>query len=84
MPNAEPSAAGRAWPLHAGTSCQDTRLARMHSAADAVLRLLFTVTHVGTPVIIAGSHSEPREVVHPGLVLADYAEHEFESVVQSR
>lgn len=43
--------------------------------------LLFTVTHVGTPVIIAGNHSEPREVVHPGLVLADYAEHEFESVV---
>ncbi len=44
-------------------------------------QLLFTVTHVGTPVIIAGSHSEPREVVHPGLVLADYAEHEFKSVV---
>lgn len=42
---------------------------------------LFTVTHVGTPVIIAGSHSQPREVVHPGLVLADYAEHEFENVV---
>lgn len=44
-------------------------------------QLLFTVTHVGTPVIIAGSHSEPREAVHPGLVLADYAEHEFKSVV---
>ena len=42
---------------------------------------LFSTTHVGTPVIIAGSHSQPREVVHPGLVLADYAEHEFESVV---
>lgn len=42
--------------------------------------LLFSVTHVGTPVIIAGSHSQPREVVHPGLVLADYAEHEFDKV----
>jgi hypothetical protein len=42
--------------------------------------LLFGVTHVGTPVILAGSHTDPREVVHPGLVLGDYAEQEFASV----
>ncbi|MGD9785214.1 MAG: L,D-transpeptidase [Hyphomicrobiaceae bacterium] len=42
---------------------------------------LFGITHVGTPVIVAGSHSQPREVVHPGMVLADYAAHEFESAV---
>lgn len=41
---------------------------------------LFTVTHVGTPVIIASAHSAPAEVVHPGLVLGQYAEHEFEQV----
>jgi hypothetical protein len=39
--------------------------------------LLFGVTHVGTAVIIAGDHSDPREVVHPGLVLPDYAEREM-------
>jgi hypothetical protein len=43
--------------------------------------LLFGVTHVGTPVIIAGGHHDPAEVVHPGLVLSQYAEHEFEDVV---
>lgn len=41
--------------------------------------LLFEVTHVGTPVILAGSHGEPAEVVHPGLVLGGYASHEFAS-----
>jgi hypothetical protein len=44
-------------------------------------QLLFGVTHVGTPVIVAGSHADPAEVVHPGLVLSEYAEHEFETVV---
>lgn len=43
--------------------------------------LLFTVTHVGTPVIIAGGHSDPREIVHPALVLDDIAEHEMKSAV---
>jgi hypothetical protein len=38
---------------------------------------LFQVTHIGTPVIIAGGHSEPRDVIHPGLVLSRYAEDEF-------
>lgn len=42
---------------------------------------LFGVTHVGTPVIIAGGHHDPADVVHPGLVLSQYAEHEFEDVV---
>jgi hypothetical protein len=40
---------------------------------------LFGVTHVGTPVIIAGAHGDPVEIVHPGLVLAGYAETEFEA-----
>jgi hypothetical protein len=43
--------------------------------------LLFSITHIGTPVIIAGSHSDPREVIHPGMVLGEYAEHEFEQAV---
>lgn len=42
---------------------------------------LFGVTHLGTPVIIAGSHSDPWEITHPGMVLSAYAEHEFEHVV---
>lgn len=43
--------------------------------------LLFSVTHLGTPVIIAGSHSDPWEVTHPGMVLGAYAESEFEQVL---
>jgi hypothetical protein len=42
--------------------------------------LLFGITHVGTPVILAGSHADPKEITHPGLVLSDYAESEFTSV----
>jgi len=42
---------------------------------------LFEVTHLGTPVIISGSHSDPWELVHPGLVLGDYAESEFTGAV---
>lgn len=41
---------------------------------------LFQITHLGTPVIIAGSHSDPWELIHPGLVLSGYAESEFEQV----
>ena len=44
---------------------------------------LFEVTHLGTPVIIADSHHDPAEVVHPGLVLSGYAEHEFEDVLST-
>ncbi|MGE5389299.1 MAG: L,D-transpeptidase family protein [Hyphomicrobiales bacterium] len=43
--------------------------------------LLFTVTHVGTPVIIAGAHTDPWELTHPGMVLSGYAEQEFEQVL---
>jgi hypothetical protein len=43
--------------------------------------LLFEVTHLGTPVIIADEHHFPMDVAHPGLVLASYAEHEFEDVL---
>jgi hypothetical protein len=42
---------------------------------------LFGITHVGTPVIIAGSHTDAWELTHPGMILGDYAEHEFEGVV---
>ena len=41
---------------------------------------LFEVTHLGTPVIISGSHSDPWELTHPGMVLAGYAEGEFSQV----
>ena len=43
-------------------------------------KLLFTVTHVGTPVILAGSHADPKDVSHPGLVLSGYAQGEFTHV----
>ena len=32
-------------------------------------------------MIIAGSHTDPWELTHPGLVLGEYAEHEFEDAV---
>ena len=41
---------------------------------------LFGITHLGTPVIIAGSHSDPWELTHPGMVLSGYAENEFTEV----
>jgi hypothetical protein len=41
---------------------------------------LFEVTHLGTPVIIAGSHSDPWDLSHPGMVLSGYAEAEFNQV----
>lgn len=44
---------------------------------------LFTVTHVGTPVIIAGAHTDPWELTHPGMVLGSYAENEFQKVEAS-
>jgi hypothetical protein len=42
--------------------------------------LLFGLTHLGTLVVIAGSHTQPEEVVHSGLVLGEYASHEFDKV----
>ena len=43
-------------------------------------KLLFTITHVGTPVILAGAH-DAWELVHPGLVLPGMAEEELETAV---
>lgn len=37
-------------------------------------RLLFTVTHIGMAVIIANNHSDPSNIVHPGLILDPQAE----------
>jgi hypothetical protein len=42
---------------------------------------LYTITQVGTPVIIAGANTEPVSVIHPGLVLGQYAETEFKDIV---
>lgn len=44
---------------------------------------LFGVTHVGTPVIIAGSHSDPWSLVHPGLLLGQGTESELQAAVTS-
>lgn len=44
---------------------------------------LFTVTHLGTPVIITGSHTDPWELTHPGMVLSGYAETEFQQIEAS-
>lgn len=45
-------------------------------------KLLFSVTHVGTPVIVADNHVQPATVVHPGMVLSDDAERAFEAVME--
>ncbi|MDK3073555.1 L,D-transpeptidase [Sedimentitalea sp. JM2-8] len=45
--------------------------------------LLFEITHLGTPVIIADEHHFPVDVVHPGMILANHAETEFEHVVST-
>ncbi|WEK50155.1 MAG: L,D-transpeptidase family protein [Candidatus Kaistia colombiensis] len=42
---------------------------------------LFTVTHVGTPVIIADSATFPETVIHPGMVLSAEAEKDFDHTV---
>lgn len=45
--------------------------------------LLFEITHLGTPVIIADSHHSPDEVVHPGFILSGYSEAEFEEALSN-
>lgn len=45
--------------------------------------LLFDITHLGTPVIIADAHHFPLDVVHPGMILSAYSEHEFDNVVST-
>ncbi len=42
---------------------------------------LFGITHIGTPVIISGSRSDPWELIHPGLVLGQGAEVSMEAAV---
>jgi hypothetical protein len=42
---------------------------------------LFSITHVGTPVIIADTTSFPPNIVHPGMVLSNTAEQDFEHAV---
>jgi len=39
--------------------------------------LLFGITHVGMTVIIANAATQPQDIVHPGMVLSEYAEEEF-------
>ena len=39
--------------------------------------LLFGVTHIGTPVIVAGAHSQPGFVTHPGPILSALADDEM-------
>ena len=41
---------------------------------------LFEITRLGMTVVIADEHSQPQSVVHPGLVLGDYARKEFHAV----
>lgn len=43
--------------------------------------LLFGITYVGTPVIIASAATQPANVTHPGMTLSAYAEEEFEETV---
>ena len=45
---------------------------------------LFTVTHLGTPVIIANAASAPADVVHPGQVLTADADAEFDHVASTK
>lgn len=42
-------------------------------------QLLFTVTHVGTPVIVAGAASTPFDITHPGLALTGDAIQELDA-----
>jgi hypothetical protein len=39
--------------------------------------LLFGITKLGMTVVLADNKSQPASVVHPGMVLGDYARHEF-------
>lgn len=44
-------------------------------------RRLFDITHIGTVVIIAGSHNDPADLIHPGLVLAGDAKGEVDQAI---
>ncbi|MDS9469986.1 L,D-transpeptidase [Paracoccus sp. MBLB3053] len=47
----------------------------------AFSKKLYGVTHVGTPVIIAGSHSDSWHLTHPGRLLSDGSESMLEKVI---
>lgn len=42
--------------------------------------LLFGITKLGMTVVLADNNSEPASIVHPGMVLGDYAKREFAAV----
>lgn len=44
---------------------------------------LFSITHLGTPVIIAGP-DDPEDLTHPGMVLDGYEAGQFENVVATK
>ena len=46
-------------------------------------KLLFGISHLGIAVIVADEHSQPQDIVHPGLVLASYAEAEAREKIAS-
>jgi L,D-transpeptidase catalytic domain len=46
----------------------------------AFSELLFGITRLGMTVVIANEHSHPQSVVHPGLILGDYAKKEYRAV----
>jgi hypothetical protein len=43
---------------------------------------LFTITHLGVVTIIADEHSQPQDVVHPGVLLPAFAEEEAREVAE--
>lgn len=43
----------------------------------AFSKLVFGITHVGTPVIIANNHSAPQDVLHPGLLMGEGLEQQL-------
>jgi len=47
----------------------------------AFSELVFGITHIGTPVIVAGSQTDAWELVHPGLILGNFAEDEMAQAV---
>ncbi|MGC4024196.1 MAG: L,D-transpeptidase [Mesorhizobium sp.] len=44
---------------------------------------LFSITHLGTPVIIAGP-DDPQDLTHPGMVLDGYQAGQFENAVATK
>ncbi|NDW02153.1 L,D-transpeptidase [Salipiger sp. PrR002] len=48
----------------------------------AFSKLLFGITHLGTPVIVSGHSSDPWELIHPGFVLARLSQAELDGAVR--